>query len=202
MTIGANARISGNGVILDTTGSTSFDRTAVVTGQAVSLGSGRISLQLDNAGALQANPGLVLPTAVLTSLQRTIGALSLLSYSSIDIYGSGSIGGTGGSGQPSVGSLTLHAGGIRGFNNGDNAVTFNARNVTIDNSPNAAAPAVVAGIDSTVGRLVFNADTVTIGTNAFNVLGYGEVDVVAPNGILAQGSGSFSTRAISPRRLR
>ncbi len=93
MTIGADVRISGNGVILDTTGSTTFNPTAAVTAKAVSLGSGQIILALDNPGALPTT-GLVLPTAVLTGLQGTAGALSLLSYSSIDIYGTGSIGGT------------------------------------------------------------------------------------------------------------
>jgi hypothetical protein len=73
---------------LDSTSATTLDPAALLLGQSINLSSGQISVQLTNPGALQPTTGLVLGGAVLTSLQNT-AALSLLSYSSLDFYGTG-----------------------------------------------------------------------------------------------------------------
>ena len=191
---GAGVAISGRSVILDSTGLTGFNSTARLSGRAVTLGSGQISILLDNPGALQPTTGLVLPRAVLANLQATIAGLALQSYSSIDLYGSGAIGGLDASGRPVVESLTMHAAGIRGFNANGGAVTFNARHVVIDNASNAAPVAAVAGVNDTrSGALVFNAETIQVGSNAFNVVGYTDLNLVAPGGVLMTGTGELST---------
>jgi filamentous hemagglutinin family protein len=194
-TAGAGVRISGNSVILDSTGLTEFDSTARLSGRAVTLGSGQISIVLDNPGALQPTTGLVLPRAVLSNLQATIGGLALQSYSSIDLYGTGAIGAVDGSGRPTLESLTLHAPGLRGFNTGGGSVVFNAKSVSIDNATTNGAPVtVVAGVNDTpLGALVINAETIQVGANAFNVVGYEDLNLVASNGMLMTGTGELST---------
>ena len=97
--------------------------TAALSG-GISLHSGQISIVLDPALAglaASASPNsLILSGAVLAGLQARATSLSLLSYSSIDTYGSGTIGG------PSDRALALHAGEIRGFDAGVGAATLGA----------------------------------------------------------------------------
>jgi len=197
LTVGAGAVISGGtagAVVLDSTDSGSFDETATLSGAAVTIASGQISVLLNNAGTLQSSAGLVLPQTALANLQSSADALTLLSYGSIDIYGTGSIGGADSSGKPTTASLTLHAAGIRGFNQGSGAVTINAQNVVIDNSPDGAPVAAVSGVDSTPsGTLAFNAETVEFGTGTFNIVGYKTVSLTASQGVLFTGAGAFST---------
>ncbi len=177
ITVGAGSTISGgtNGAVtIDSTNLASFDPTANLNAASLSLGAGKISIELDNSGALQANPGLILPSDALAGLQGAGAALSLLSYSSIDIYGTGTIGSAG------TASLALHAAGIRGFNHGAGTVTFAASALAIDNSPAGTAVAAVSGVDDTpTGTLIFDAQTFVVGANALNVVGYGNVAVNA-----------------------
>lgn len=194
LSVGAGATISGQSVMLDSTGFTAFNPAARLSGRAVTLGSGQISILLENGGVLQPTTGLVLPTAVLGNLQAMIGGLTLQSYSSIDLYGSGAIGGLDASGRPVVESLTMHAAGIRGFNANGGTVTFNASRVVLDNSPNAAPVAAVAGVNDTPsGALAFNAETIQVGSNAFNVVGYTDLNLIASGGVLMTGTGGLST---------
>src|SRR5262249_14837753 len=144
--IGAGARVSGAGVILDSTQATNLNASATLSGRALALDSGQITLSLSGAGTVPASSGLVLSGAALQSLPGA-QSLSLLSYSSIDIYGSGAIGTLDAAGQPTLTNLALHAGGIRGFNTGGGTVSFSAKNVLLDNS----AAARSAGASGPVG---------------------------------------------------
>src|SRR4029077_5447572 len=121
-------------VTLDSTYATSLDPTATISGSAINLDSGQISIQMPNGPVSQPTVGLILAGVALQNLQST-QSLSLLSYSSIDIYGSGVINASD--------SLQLHAAEIRGFNNGG-TIDFVAKNITLDNAANASVPGVIA----------------------------------------------------------
>ena len=181
MVIGAGATLSGGSLIIDSTSATSIDPTANLLAGAISLHSGQISILLDNAGTIQPTIGLVLSGGALQDLQST-SALNLLSYSSIDIYGSGQF--------HAAGDLGLHAAEIRGFNAG--TVMFSAGgDLLLDNSPNVAALGPVAGLG---GALEFDAERIRIGANALNVSQYAQLNLNAPGGIILEGSGSLSTQ--------
>ena len=183
LSIGAGVKLSGSGLILDSTSATSLDSTASLSGDSVSINSGQISLVLDQS---QPASGLVLSSDALNSLQSSARAVSLLSYSSIDLYedGSGTIGSAAdATGHYQVQSLALHAREIRGFDGG--TVTINAQNVTLDNS---AGGAVSSPVPSPVGGLVVNSGTLQIGggsgSNTLSLEGYANVNLNASQGVL------------------
>jgi len=180
MTIGAGAQIAGASVTLDSTSATSLDPTASIKGSTISLNSGRISIQLDNPGALQPNTGLVLSGNSLDGL-RSAKVLSLLSYSSIDLYGTGTF--------DIDGRLELHSGGIRGFNNGGGNLTLGASEVLLDNRANVSALAPAA---PSSGSLTFETDTLRIGVNQLRIDQYGSVFVNATDGIIGEGAGGLT----------
>lgn len=188
--IQSGATLAGTSLILDSTAKTTLSATAILSGQNVSVSSDRVSLQLDNPGALQPNSGLVLSNANLDSLQATARNLTLLSYSSIDFYGTGSIGSVGGASDYSLSTLRLSAAEIRSFNNGGGAVELNAGNIVLDNSPGRTGP---GSVSAPAGSLVLNAGTVQFGANQLNILQVADVTVNASRGILVQGAGELTT---------
>jgi hypothetical protein len=97
---------------------------------------------------LNPTTGLVLYSSVLQNLEGSARALSLLSYSSFDIYGIGQVGGIDSVGQPEVASLALHAAEIRGFNNLGGTDFFTAKDILLDNSPDGTViePARLLGL--------------------------------------------------------
>ncbi len=181
MVIGAGATVQGASVILDSTYATSLDATATVLGQSISLNSGQISVQFATPGTLQPTVGLVLAGKALTSLQKA-QSLSLLSYSSIDLYGAGaiSVGGT----------LALHAAELRGLNNNGGSVTFTAQVMSIDNTVGATVLDPVAG---TSGALTLNAGTIQIGTGQFKVERFANLNLNASSRLQLDGIGSLNT---------
>jgi filamentous hemagglutinin family protein len=183
MVIAAGASISGNSVTLDSTVATSLSTAAVVNGQALNLHSGQVSLQLNNPGALQTTRGLVLSSSALGALSSA-SSLSLLSYSSIDIYGTGTVGAT------TLQSLALRGGEIRGFNTGGGTATLQARNVIIDNGGNGRVIGPVGGTLS--GALALDAETVRIGANSSRMAQYATLSVNASKGVFLQGTGGLS----------
>lgn len=181
LSIGAGVALNGSSITLDSTNVLSLDSTAVLTGQALNIASGRISVQLDSPGALQASPGLVIAGTVLQSIQLA-QSLSLLSYSSIDLYGTGQLG------SAATTLLALRAGEIRGFNNGGGTVTLAAQSVLLDNQASGSVPGSVTGIS---GTLAVNADTLRLGTNTLRVDQFATVSVNAANGMRVQGVGAL-----------
>lgn len=177
MTIGAGATVSGQSIILDSTYATSLDASASILGSAISLNSGRISIQLDNPGALNPTVGLVLSGSALAGLQNA-QSLSLLSYTTLDIYGTGQF--------TSAGKLALHAGSIRGFNNGGGQVTFTASDITLDNSANAVAPTSAV---KPSGTLAFVGNTIRLGQGTLNIDQYASLLLTSSGGIIANGTG-------------
>ncbi len=192
MTVAAGALISGASVTLDSTHATNLSSRAILKGSAVNLDSGQISLQLNNPGALvlesgKPTSGLILSGAALKSLETSAQALSLLSYSSIDIYGTGNVGSL-----ASVGSLALHTAEIRGFNTGAGAVTFAARSILLDNSASGSTPGSTTFDPQ--GALVFDANTIRLGANPVSVDQYGSLRLAATGAILAQSSGALAAQ--------
>src|SRR5262249_34981551 len=78
LTVGDNVSFSGTSLVIDSTGTTSFSSSTKLSNRvlALSLSSGRISLQLDPNITLAANPGMVLPTVVLNTLQASLQSFS------------------------------------------------------------------------------------------------------------------------------
>ncbi len=186
LSIGAGARITGAGVILDSSYGSAFDPAAFVAAQSLELGSGQISIQLGATATLTGSAvpqHLVLAGSLLAEVQQ-VSALTLRSYRTIDVYGSGSFGST------AQGRLTIFAGGIRGYNQGTGTTAFSAPAITLGNPANVAAlpaPAV------TSGTLQFAAQTFQFGSNAFAAAGWQNVAIKATGGVLGSGVGSFST---------
>jgi filamentous hemagglutinin family protein len=196
MAVGANASVLGASVALESTGAASLDPTATIGGSssAVTLGSGQISIQLPGSGALreqaggQTTTGLVLTGNVLQSLEAS-AALSLVSYSSIDVYGSGTLG------SSTLASLALHAPEIHGDGG---AAVFEAGTVLMDNSTGSAGADafVVPQAGTLTGSLTLDAGTIKLGSNPMNVQGYALTSMSATAEFVAQGSspGEFETQ--------
>jgi filamentous hemagglutinin len=183
LTIGPRVRLEGTSLTLDSTAATTLDATARLLSQAINVNSGRISLALDNAGTLPADAGLVLAGDALRDLQNAAN-LSFLSYSSLDIYGTGQVGRT------TTQNLALHAAQIRGFNNGGGTATFSAQNVLMDNVANGSLPGSVAAAQ---GTLAINAGVIRTGVNQMQVDQFSRLELNATGGILMQGSGGLAT---------
>ncbi|WP_395749991.1 filamentous haemagglutinin family protein [Prosthecobacter sp.] len=184
LSVGAGASITGTSITLDSSSALSVDTAAALSGQILNIDSGRISVQLDNPGTLQPTPGFVIAGSVLASLQGA-QSLSLLSYSSIDLYGTGQLG------TASMTSLALHAGEIRGFNNNAGTVTLAAKSVLLDNYASGTVPGATA---SSGGTLAVSAGTLRLGVNTLQVDNFVGLAVTATNGILAQGTGALQVQ--------
>jgi filamentous hemagglutinin family protein len=181
LSIGRGATLAGTSLIVDSSSATYLDPRAQLVGDYVSLDSGQISLRLKNPGDLQPTTGLVLAGQTLAGLQG-VKSLSLLSYSSIDIYGSGSLN--------VDGSLALHAAEIRGFNNGGNTDTFTAQTLLIDNSANGSRP-VANGTPS--GTLALDAGTITLGHRRVDVDQFANLNLTARNALVLDNKGRLVT---------
>src|SRR5262249_5302562 len=133
LSIGAGAHIIGISLTLDSTAATTLDPTAIVNRKFVALDRGRIRLQLSEG---RTPSGLMCSSQTLKNPQDKAQSLSFLSYSTIDIYGAGTIGALDSNGQPTLASLAFHAGEIRGFDLSGGTANFYAQNILIDNSAN------------------------------------------------------------------
>lgn len=193
LAVGSNARVLGASVTLDSTASTTLDSSAILggPGSSVSLDSGQISLQLAGAGPLrtqangQTTSGLVLSGSSLKTIQDSATALSLLSYSSIDIYGNGTIG------SPTFARIALHAPEIHGDGG---IVGFAAKDILLDNSSNVAPPDIgtsMAGAGLS-GSLAFEAGTIQLGSNQLKIDSYAAVKLTATTQVTVQGSGGLA----------
>jgi filamentous hemagglutinin len=183
LTIGAGAQLKGTSLTLDSTAATTLDATARLLSQAINVNSGRISLALDNPGALQPDAGLVLTGTALSDLQNAAN-LSFLSYSSLDIYGTGQVG------RATTQNLALHAAQIRGFNNGGGTATFSAQNVLLDNVARGSLPGTAGPAE---GTLAVNAGVIRTGADEMQVDQFSRLEFNATGGILMQGSGGLNT---------
>jgi hypothetical protein len=179
LTVNKNVTFGGASVLLDSSGNIALDDSAILGGTSthLSLDSGQISLVLQPA-ALGANvpSGLVIQGSALSSLSK-VAALSLLSYNTIDIYGSGALS------TKTFDSLALHASALRGDGNGG-AVTIAANELLLDNSPGGATPSPTTG----AGKLEFDANTIHLGVNQFALQNFTAVTLKASSNILLEGT--------------
>ena len=188
LSIGSGTKLSGSSIILDSTQATAVDPTTVFTSQALSLDSGQIQVELNNPGTVPAITGLTLLPSTVANLQA-IQSLSLLSYSTIDIYGTGQLGATSSSGTPTGLYLGLESGEIRGFNTQGGTVTLAAQTIKIDNGDVTTGPAATT---SSSGNLVFNSINLNLGANAFQINQFATVAFNATQAITFQSSGSVN----------
>ncbi|XHR29296.1 MAG: filamentous hemagglutinin N-terminal domain-containing protein [Chthoniobacteraceae bacterium] len=165
LTLANGVHLTAAGLTLDSASGMSLDSGAVLDATAIALHGGQISILFAGQGTEDlkttdgsVTSGLVLSGEALQSLMVSAKDLSLVSYSSIDIYGSGKIG------SSTYESLSLEAAAIRGFNQGD--VVFAAQTITLKSTPNATVPADVDGQSSTLaGSITFSADVIKLGAD-------------------------------------
>ncbi len=199
LVIGAGAVVNGIAVTLDSTSGTMIDSTAQLdqgsgVHQTLVLQSGQIALQIDPTVSLASATGLAINNAALQSFEKSVQQLSLLSYNSIDLYGSGVLGDLDSKGQPVVKSLSLEGAGIVGHDTNGGKVQINAQNVSINNSVDQSLTGTLPALPNDNSTLEINADTIQLGANAFTVDGYATVNLIAANGMLASGSGSLNSQ--------
>lgn len=184
MRIGAGALLTGGAITIDSTSATTLDPTARIIAPVLSLNSGQISIQLDNPGALQPTTGLVLSGQALDTIQEVTNQLTLLSYSSIDLYGTGTVG------SRDLDSLTLQATALRGFNQGGGDFTLSANEIRLENATDRTFPSLPAApLD---GTLRLDAAQITLGRNDLRVERFAVTSLEADSRLLVAGEGSFS----------
>lgn len=186
LSIGSNVKISGEYAYLESTNGTDIDATALIDAKNLTLGSGQISIEL---GGSSANPSnklfdsdhLKLNGSLLSNVQKASN-LTLRSYSAFDIYGSGSFGGA------SIEHLSLLGDEIRDY--GSANVSVNAQKITIGNPNNPPVGDVIRPLPS--GNLQISANTIQLTSGDFEISGYDNVKITAPNGIFFDGKGSLT----------
>ncbi|WP_367870916.1 filamentous haemagglutinin family protein [Luteolibacter sp. Populi] len=184
LTIGAGAKISGGSIILDSTAALALDPTADLTAKAYTFGAGRISVMLDGSLTPPAGNSLVLGNSFLTDLQAA-SSLNFLSYSSIDLHGSGQFG------NAALANLTLSAGEIRGIGQGSGTARLVAKDILLQN-PNAST---VTAPGAASGTLEMSAQTIRLGANQVALNQYANVRLATTRGIIGEGTGGLSTQS-------
>ncbi len=177
------ATVTGASITLDSTAATDLSATARIIGQKTLLSSGQISLLLDNPGALNPTQGLVLSGPALRSLEDSARSIVLRSYSSIDIYGTGTFG------TAATEFLSLQASSIRGYNSGAIGSTFTAEKIEVGNA--AGLSPLAPSASPANGRLIFDANQISTGSNTVRIENFANVDLIADSRLLAASNGSI-----------
>ncbi|WP_183027186.1 filamentous haemagglutinin family protein [Variovorax sp. UMC13] len=176
MQIGAGATLAGGAsLLIDATRTTLLAPSARLSGEALSVASGRIGL----GGGSE---GLVLGAGSLAQLADT-RELTLRSYGSIDFHGNVDFGGAG------LRSVVLDAQRLSG-QGGD--VVVDAALLTLSNSSGAS----VGGNGTGLGSLRLTADELRLGSGEKRVDGFASIEFGGRQRVLAVGSGSLDAGAI------
>ena len=187
--IGAGAKITGGNVILDSTYGTRLASNLELVADWLTLGSGQISVVQDDASGflpgLVVDPHLVLSGSTLNDAFASRN-LTLRSYRSIDVYGTGVLG------SANLQQLVLSSSGIRGYEQAGGNTVIRAGQVTFENSVNAVPLAAQA---TSSGSLTVEAGTIRLGANSVSINGYQNLALNASAGLVVQGTGAFSTTA-------
>ncbi|HEY5228472.1 MAG TPA: hypothetical protein VIJ19_08015, partial [Opitutaceae bacterium] len=190
-------------VIIDSTNNTTVSTDPAgywpaISAKSITFDSGSIGIAFANSTG-QVN-GLLLPVPVLQGLinpptgTQATTSLSLLSYSSIGTYGSGTLG------SSSLQNLALHAAEL--VNESTGSVTLQAVNVQIDNSPDGVL--LATGSSPPSGTLSIKASDASgtsgilqIGspqaTSATSIGLFAAVNLSAAGGVLLSGAGGLNT---------
>ena len=189
LTIASGVKLKGESVTLDSSAGTDLDPSAIIDARAVSLNSGNISIELTNPGsnapAPTATSGLILAGPVLQGLFANAQSLSLLSYTSIDLYGTGNLGTTAADGEAVLKNLSLNAGEINGGSGGGD-VGLTAQNIEIGNTADATG-LVPQASSAEAGTLTLTADKISLGNYGMIINGFANVNMAASEGVLATG---------------
>jgi len=178
--IGAGVRLEGQSLTLDSTAGTQLDPNTTLLADQTNLFSGQISLVKNSPGVVPSGTGLVLSGAALDSLQQRARDLNLSSYTSLDLYGTGTI--------AVARSLQLSAGQIRGFGQAGGAIRFEAPAIVLDNRGNATP---LPSVPAAAGSLVFSGDTITLGAGNLRVDQFANLELDASSGLIVSGEGSL-----------
>lgn len=175
----AGAKVSGTAVIADATKANSVkgDVTLAKDG-AIRLGSPKISFGTPAAPV----SGLLLDNSKLEALGSPSN-IQLKSYSSIDFYGTTSVG------NANLKSLTLESAGLVGFNSADSTVTLTADTIKLTNPDNAKfEPVGTLGS----GTLAINSTKeISLGDGTFNVAGFKTAQLNADQ-VIGTGKGGLN----------
>ncbi len=182
LTVEAGALFRGVALTLDSSQAMDLAPNTRFENDSVSLDAGRISVRLDPSVAIPATAGLVLEGSALRAL-RSVDSLSLLSYSSLDIYGAGAF--------RTGGSLSLHAGEIRGFGAGSGTATFAADSILLDNRAGAVA---TGGANPATGALRFDARTITLGRGRLAIDQFDRVELDASQRLVLADDGRLTAQ--------
>ena len=183
LTVEAGATLSGAGITLDSTGLRDYIRDgSFITGSSVAIHSGIVRLLLSGSGPT--DDGLVLGANLLSELQN-VHSLSLLSYSTMDTYGTGTVG------SATLENLSLHAAAFR-RESGSGIAAFQAQNLLIDNQAGitVSPSSLKVSLD---GSLLFNADRITLGQGQVQIAGFTDTGFTASAGLLLGGNGGLTT---------
>jgi hypothetical protein len=185
LAIGAGSSLSGASVTMDSSSALSLDFTSTLEVRSLTMSSGQISVLAgsydgDLDGSVVENH-LVLDEEIFSQL-GSVEILRLSSYRTIDIYGSGSLGGG------DFGRLELSAGGLRGFGSGSDEVSMAAKSVLLANP--GGAEGLPAYADD-LSRLSVRAASIALGKGVFSLSGFGDVSLDSSGGLLAEDDGSL-----------
>ncbi|NVO13596.1 MAG: filamentous hemagglutinin family protein [Rhodoplanes sp.] len=176
VTIGAGARLAGGkALLIDATRNTALSSSAQVSGDALTLSSGRIGL--GGGGG-----GLVLSAQNLAQLSST-RTLTLRSYSTIDLFASLNFGDSG------VGDVVLDAAGLVGY--GSNSVAIAADKITLKNS----SATLVEPTGTGSGTLAFHAGELVLGVGNKAIRGFNAVMLSGTRRIVGEGNGALDAAA-------
>ena len=183
LTVGAGVRLQGQNLTLDSTSGTSLSPDAALLADTINLFSGQISLVKTYRGMAPATTGLVLSGGALTTLEQQARDLNLSSYTSLDLYGTGTVG--------VAGSLRLSAGQIRGFGQAGGDFGFAAPGIVLDNGGNATIPGVIS---PSSGNLRLAGNTITLGAGDLRIDQFNNLILDAASGLIVSGRGSLAVQ--------
>jgi len=186
LTTRSSSTLTGASLILDSTAATSLDPASVLLGSAITLSSGELSIALDNPGTLSPTTGLILAGNALDTLLANTSALTLRSYSNLNLYGTGQIG------SDTFQDLTLQTANLRGLNQNGGNITLTAKNLTLGNP---AAPLTSAPAIPNDGTLTFASQNLNLSGGNTAISGFSTTGLIATNRILTSSQGSLSTTA-------
>ena len=181
---GNASTLTGTSLFLDSTAATSLDSGTILIGSAITLSSGELSIALENPGTIAPTTGLILAGNALSTLLSNTSALTLRSYSNLNLYGTGQIG------SNTFQNLTLQAANLRGLNQNNGSVILAARNLTLGNP---SAPQTVAPIIPNDGTLTFASQNLNLSGGNTAIYGFATTNLYATDRILTSSEGSLVT---------
>lgn len=193
LTVQAGADFAAPGVQMDASSALSLD-SSVTFENLLSFGMGARQLALGTPSDAQRHSGLtVIDGSLLDSLPK-LAALSLRSYSSIDLYGSQLFNLTGQDGKPVMQNLLLDAPTVNGMDGGNSA--FVAQHVVLQNTSGLTPQVMQAGhgslsITAMPSRSPLSTGGLVVGDGAQN-WGFERLHLASMGDLIWSGSGMFS----------